>query len=482
MSLLNLAKDSAVYGSADMLSKLIAFITFPLLAAALSPADFGFLELAMTGVTLCGLCIGSGLNNAVQRFYWEEEEEEQFDRRIIASSGFFVQIIFGICFMVLGLISLIFLVQSSPLDGIPITVGAVIALIILTPITQWLWFIQDILRLHCMPWHFAALSLFVKALGAVLGMLVVVILHKGLSGYIFTQTAVMILAIPTGLWMVRKHIIPNIDKQRCVALLKFGYPFIFVMFAYWVFGVMDKWMLASMTSIEDVGIYSISSRFSSLVFFVSGAFSLAWSPYIMKVVAESKEKYAELSGTVLLLLLFVMLIVGGGLALFSGEIIGLIMSEQYYAAAAPLVVLCFSVIVQATTQVTAIGISVSKKTYIFVRLTWCTAAFNFVGNWVLIQHFGPLGAATATALSYLLLTVIYLFYTQRFAPIKCDWLRIAWLIMLGSVVLGVSLYYNQLHWDGMTLLYKLAFSLIMLSLGAIAIPFDKLKLPLFKDA
>ena len=57
-----------------------------------------------------------------------------------------------------------------------------------------------------------------------------------------------------------------------------------------------------------------------------------------------------------------MLVVGGGVALFSGEVIGIIMPEEYHDSAIPLSILCFGIILQSTTQVTLIGISLEKKT------------------------------------------------------------------------------------------------------------------------
>ena len=126
------------------------------------------------------------------------------------------------------------------------------------------------------------------------------------------------------------------DLSRMKELVQFGYPFIFAGMAYWLFGTMDRWMLASMTTIEEVGIYSVAFRFASAVLFVSAAFGQAWSPFAMKIRTDHPEQYQTIYGQILLLLLFVMLVIGGGLALFSGEAIGLIMPIEYQASALPL--------------------------------------------------------------------------------------------------------------------------------------------------
>ena len=67
-----LAKDSVIYGGADFLTKLFSFFTFPIIAAVLSPKIFGTLELILTSTALLGLIMNCGLNNSVQRFYWDK--------------------------------------------------------------------------------------------------------------------------------------------------------------------------------------------------------------------------------------------------------------------------------------------------------------------------------------------------------------------------------------------------------------------------
>jgi O-antigen/teichoic acid export membrane protein len=74
------------------------------------------------------------------------------------------------------------------------------------------------------------------------------------------------------------------------------------------------------------------------------AFGKAWSPFAIKIRTDHPDKYRQVYGEVLLILIFVMLLVGGGVAMFSGEIISLIMPVEYSSSALPLLVLCFAVI------------------------------------------------------------------------------------------------------------------------------------------
>jgi O-antigen/teichoic acid export membrane protein len=170
-----------------------------------------------------------------------------------------------------------------------------------------------------------------------------------------------------------------------------------------------------------------------------------------------------------------MLVVGGCLALFSGELISLIMPVDYLPSALPLAILCFGIIMQATLQVTAIGISIEKKTYLFVRLAWIAAVVNFVGNWILIPNFGADGAAWATLIAYVVLTVSYMLYTQRLHPLVVQWGRLSILIVFGIIVASISFTMIADNFVWSTVLIKLTIAFVCLALGWRVLPIHSFK-------
>lgn len=86
MVLRQLACDSDIYGGSDFVFKLIAFWTFPLIATALTPRAFGALELLLTATALLGMMANCGLNNSLQRFYWDAQTALH-TRPVLVSSG-----------------------------------------------------------------------------------------------------------------------------------------------------------------------------------------------------------------------------------------------------------------------------------------------------------------------------------------------------------------------------------------------------------
>jgi O-antigen/teichoic acid export membrane protein len=465
----NLAKDTLIYGGADFFTKVIAFIAFPLIAAALSPKAFGTMELIVTATTILGLLMGCGLNNSVQRYYWDKGTSI-LERPIVVSSGLITQAVFGFVVLILGLLILPFILPIVQQAELPLTWVALVAALLLMVFSQLQQYLLDVTRLHFSPWKFLIISMLSRVSGMLLAVVAVVYLKWGIDGLFAVQACVALLILPIAIWMVKKDITLSIDKKWVQELVGFGYPFIFAGIAYWLFGSIDRWMLAAMSSIEEVGIYSVSFRFASIVFFVSMAFGQAWSPVAIKIRTDHPDIYRNIYAKVLLILLYVMLVIGGGVALFSGELIGLIMPVEYASSAMPLIVLCIGVILQATQQITAIGISLEKKSFLFARLAWLTAIINATLNWFLIPSFGATGAAWATSISYLVLIVSYMIYTQKLHTLPIDWFKLAIMLLLGTVVFLAAILMHQSTFSVNILITKTVIAVACLIIGWVILP------------
>ena len=476
MSLLRvLLRESFIYGVGDFCLKLVAFFTFPLLAASLSTSGFGLLELAMTIVSLGAVFVRCGLNNAVQRFYWDQNTHV-FERPLVVSTGFFITLTFGVIFGTIAFFfaPFVFIISDGNAAGLG-SIG-VVSLSILLASTQWAQYLQDILRLHFSPWKFLGFAFCSRALGALLSVVAVIYCGWGAEGVLFAQAFVLLVAIPLGLRLIKSDLVFKIDTVWARRLLAFGAPFIFTELAYWLFASIDRWMLASMAGVDDVGVYSVAFRFSTLAVFVATAFGMAWSPYAVKIRSDFPEKHRAVYFEVLLILLVVMLIVAGTIALFAGELLGLLLPAEYFAAAVPLAVLSFTAVLQASQQVTAIGISLVNKTKVFAYLVWSAAVLNVALNWLLIPIYGVSGAAWSTAVAYVFLSVGFLFYTQRYYPLPVSWKRLIWICMLGGVVLTVSVLFQQRVLDFRIIAIKVFIAIIVLMLALPA-----LKLSVFRE-
>jgi O-antigen/teichoic acid export membrane protein len=321
------------------------------------------------------------------------------------------------------------------------------------------------LRLHFSPWRFLAYSLFSRVGASILALFAVLYIGAGVEGVLAAQAFVFVLALPIGIWLIKRDVVPSFDSRWSSRLLAYGAPFIFTEIAYWLFSSIDRWMLASISGVESVGVYSVAFRFSTIVMFVATAFGMAWSPYSMKLRKDFPEQHRTIYAEILLVLLFVMLIVAGSISLFSGEIIGTLMPAEYASAAIPLAILCFTVVLQASQQITAIGISLANRTIIFTYLVWLAAILNAALNYYWIPAYGVPGAAWATVIAYLFLSGGFMVFTQRYYRLPISWMRLGWLIVLGIVIMLFSLNSVQNGFSIEVTLKKIGFALACLVLA-----------------
>ncbi|MDX5337579.1 MAG: flippase [Cyclobacteriaceae bacterium] len=443
-----LAKDSAIYGGADLVSKAISFFTFPFLAKALSPESFGYLELILTSTALLGVLGNSGLNNSVQRYYWDPEVKPE-DRKVVVSSGLISQLfLLGIVLVIT--FGILFFGFPQLAYSYPFTWIGVIASLLLMAGNQWTQYLLDVIRLQFKPWRFLTVSMVSRVISSILGLVIVVYLSGGIDGLLSVQAFVVLAVLPLAVYFIKNEFsLSWFSKDWAKELIRYGYPFIFSALAFWIFTSQDRWMLVSFSSIEEVGIYSVSFRFASLTLFVSAAFGQAWSPLAMKIRADHPDTYPKIYGDILLLLLLAMILISSGIGLFSGEILDLLMGDAYQGSAFPMAILSFAIVFQASQQLTGIGISLEKKTLLFAHLSWITTGINFGLNWILIQQFGATGAAWATLISYLFLTSSYFFFTQRMHPIHLNYYRLSATLALlaGVVFLSIFLHSPEFKWS-----------------------------------
>jgi O-antigen/teichoic acid export membrane protein len=447
-----LSKDFAIYGGADFLFRIIGFAVFPIYAHIFSVSDFGLI--AMLGVTagLIGMALNMGVNNAVQRFYWDPETKEG-QHAVLVSTGLRQLIIYGSVTIFVTFVTL-YAIRSSIYERFGIEWGMLVLVLLAILPDQILQYSLDVVRLQFTPFRFMLLSFMKNILGIALGLWLVVELDKGLYGLFGGTLIASVLSLPVALWFIRKELLWSVDKAIAQKIFHFGYPFIFAGLAYWIFGSMDRWLLAELGNAIEVGIFSIAFKFAAIVTFVNSAFGQAWSPYAIKLMRDDKNYRQTYSG-ILSIWYFLLAILGCTIALFADELLILLTPREYWPAAKTLGFIVMGLVLFGTTQITALGISLEKKTRFLTYGAWLAAMVNFLLNVALIPRYGALGSAFATLITYALLTNFFLYCTQKLHPLPLEYLKLVFstCVVLVGVILPQFLQSSEI--DISLIIYKL---------------------------
>lgn len=430
----NLAKDVVIYGGADFLFKMIGFATFPIYAHVFSVTDYGLMSLLGVTAGLVGMLVNLGVNNAVQRFYWDPETKDGH-HAILVSTGLLQLLCAGLV-VLFCLLLILYPARSWVQDRFGIEWGLIVLTMCAIIPDQILQYALDTIRLHFTPMRFLILSFLKNILGVALGLWLIIGLGKGLYGFFGGALITSLLSVPIALWFIRKDLVRQFDWAVARKVFHYGYPFVFAGLAYWVFGSMDRWLLAELGNTTEVGLYSIAFKFATVVIFVNGAFGQAWSPYAIKLMRDDVNYRKTYSG-IFSLWFFLLSMMGLAISVFAKEALMLLTPKEYWAASTTLGVATMGGVLYGTTQITALGISLEKRTGLLTHGAWLTALVNFVLNVLLIPTYGALGSAFATLISYAVLTCFFLYWTQRLHPLPLEKNRLLFcciVVLMGLVI------------------------------------------------
>nr|WP_315412447.1 oligosaccharide flippase family protein [uncultured Pseudomonas sp.] len=418
-----------IYGMGEFLSRVIAFGCFLFLASALVKKDYGLIETYVVAIALLCIVCSAGLSNALQAFYYSREEFADVSEAVRLSTGLTVFLVWQIfAFSILSLVYFFF--------GRDYPVSAFVLAVIIASMLGFTQLIQDIFRLRFQPFRYLMASLFSKGVVAIVS-LAFVMAGFGVEGYLYGYAlALFVVAVFLSYWL-RDVLFKGFDSALAAKMLRYGIPFIFVGFGSWVFSSLDRWMLASMVGLDSVGDYAFSVRISFLVGFLSLAFGQAWAPLVFKLKESRPLDYSSIYGEVLLVFTLLMSLLAAGVSVFSGDFVHMFFAEKYGNVVPGIFILSFACVAQSTTSFTAIGISLSRKTYYFAWMTWGVALFSFILNLYLIPKFYFFGAIISNFFSVFILTVCYFVFSQKLSPMR---FRLVDVLVSGGLIVVLFLF------------------------------------------
>jgi len=431
----SLAKHSVIYGLGDFLSKSIGFILIPVYTHYLSTAEYGTLELLDLTSYIIGLLLAMGIAQSVVRYYYEYEDQERKNQVIsIAMITIWTVSIVVLCILFYFSGNISNIVFKSPdyshlLNIIFITM--VINLSNEIPTT--------LLRIQQRSVFFVIVSLSRLVINLVLNILFIVHFEMGVLGILYGG---LIASAVTGVFLtiytLRQTGI-TYSKNITMAMLKYGLPLVGSWFGMFILNFGDRFLLQRMTSLSDVGIYSLAYKFGMLPnVLVLGPFQRIWAPKQFEVVKEPDAKPTY--GLVFTYFIFVQLFIGLGILVLIRDVITIIADPEYHSAHQYVSLILISYLFYGAYAFTQFGILLKKKTKYLGITALIGAALNVSLNLLLIPRLQTWGAAIATVSSFAFLFICVFPIAQHLYRIPYEYGRLLKMI-LTAVGLYILAYY-----------------------------------------
>ena len=351
-----LIKHSIIYGSGDILQRMLAFFLLPVYTRFLSPEEYGVLQLLVITSSLILVIVQLGLGSAIFKSILYNKEADK--KTIISTSFYFLTatsfFILAVLFFNSGLLSKIIL-NSLDYSGFfkIILLSIFFNTISVIPLAY--------LRIEDASLKFSILIFCKFTLQLLLNIFFVIILKKGIAGVIIAELLASFSFSVVLVGLLFKNLRLVFSKNELKDMLGFGLPLAPAGLAMFVLTMSDRYFLNYFVSLDQVGIYSVGYRVGMVIAVLVGAFQKAWPSVMFNIAKIDRAK--EVFAKNFIYFMFVLLFFSLGLSLFAKEILSLIVTPTFTGAYRIIPLIAVAFLCYGVYFYTAIGMNLKKKTY-----------------------------------------------------------------------------------------------------------------------
>jgi len=390
-----LFKSTGVYMGASILNALIPFFMMPILTRYLTPVDYGVISMFSVAVSFVAPFTGLSVHGAIYRQYFELSREEI---KIYVANSLFVLLFssFFVWVMFVG-----FSEELALFIGIPVNwLGVVIVVSLMNFISQ---VYLAILQVETKAFSFGLFQVSRSLLNLILSIAFVVVLSLSWRGRLL---GILLSAIASGLmalWLLYRFdwITFKFNIQYIKNALNFGVPMIPTALKNTVMAIVDKLFITNMVDIGATGLYSVGFQLSMAISILSSSFNSAYVPWLFKKLKYHDKDINKKIVKMTYIYFFSILLIALSWSFIANKILVLFLGTEFHGASSYIVWLSMGFAFSGMHSMVVNYIYFSQKTARYGVLSIVSVFVNVSLNYLLISRNGPIGAAQATCITYL---------------------------------------------------------------------------------
>ena len=437
----NLSKHSAIYSISTVIQRAQGLILLPILtdtAYLATRGEYGDYSLIYAFIAFMNVFYLYGIDADFLRYYFLGKHNRQDVYRsaiqILAGTAICSSII---VYLLSKPISVLLFNDSGYEFFVKISAG-----ILLVDTLCNLPYL--ILRAEERSSTYSALRIGRFTLELALNIVFIVFMKLGVKGILYANFVAAVINLIVLIPFQVSYLKGSYKKDAVRDLLYFGIPMIPNGIAYLAVEMSDRYLMLHLLNKDILGEYSANYKFGTLLLLIVTAFRTAWQPFFLKIATnpEAKKIYAKvmdlfvygtgflvLAGSLLLEYIITLPLIGGksllGSAYWGGiQIIPVILLSYMF----------YGIYVNLT-----VGIYIEKKSGLMWIFTGSAAMANILSNLYLMPAFGMMGAAYATLIAYMVMTITIFVANQKIYHIDYHHLQIA--VILSYIFAVLTAYY-----------------------------------------
>ena len=396
-----LLSNTAILGAGTFTSKVLVFLLMPLYTAILSTEEFGTADILQQTANLIIPLAALGISDGLFRFTLESNEQSR--KRVFGNS---------LLIFAAGIIPLAALIQLLRLfsiyDGYIWLVMAYVCFANLHSICA------NYLRACDKAGIFALQGIINTVLTITLNVLFLVLFDMSVTGYVLS-VALSDLIVTLGLIIFCKlYKEPELkfDRKLIAQMLKFSIPYIPTTLMWMITSASDRFIVTAYAGTAENGLYAAAYKLPTLISLAGGVFIEAWQFSAVKDAKE--EECSQFFGEVYRNYIGIMFM-GTSLLIAASKVLTvLLLDDAYYSSWQYVSVLGIAMIFSAFSAFMGSVYFLEKRSVRSLLTATFGAALNVVLNFLFIPKHSAMGAAVATAISYVAVYIIRACDSRRY--------------------------------------------------------------------
>ena len=455
--LLFLFKDTIIYGGAAAISRAFSLITFPILARHFSVSDYGQLDFLLVISGFLSTLLIFGQDSAVARYFYEYKSIKS--RKSLITQSLIFQM--SICILIVPILY-IFSTKISAIIFNYKNAHIYFQLILLQiPFMILINFSQNILK-----WTFQRSFFLFMSVGFVIVQATFIVIGTTTSD--LNIKAVLVLYLSSniifgilGLILIKDWLTSNFKNNYLKKLIPFAIPIGIICVFDSFIPALERNIIILTLDPEKLGLFSSGAKVAMLISIIVSAFQMAWEPFCTSL---HKEKNASITfNFVLITFCFLLCCLLLSIDLISKPILIFLASYKYLNASDLIFPIAMAICIKAISGITEVGISFSKKSYLYLysHILFIISLLIFLS--FLIPKQGLLGVAISLLLAEIVRSLVSSFLAQR--VFYLPWTYKPVLLMLTIILITVTftkLFLNVENIELKILIYSLTFLFLII--------------------
>lgn len=406
----SLVRNSIVFGSAEVLNRVLPFLLLPVFTRVLSASEFGLVATFTVVVSIFASLAGLSSHGSVNVAYFRLPRDE------LPS---YVGSVLGVLAMSTVVVGMA-LALASPLlqNWTGFSTGWLFAALLIasmqfiTLINLVLWQAEERSVAYSIYQFSLALTTTALSLGFV------VVLRFGWRGQVLAILAATTTFAIISILVLRRRGMLRRPTQRAHMLeaLRFGVPLVPHNLAGWLITGLDRLYLTALVGSTSTGVYAAAYQVGLIVSVLATAFNRAWVPYLFRQLTEggqdARRRIVQITYVYFIMILAGAALLGVSARLFLPHFLGPAFGES--AGMVGWIALGYAF--NGMYLMVVNQLFYARKTGWLATASVMAGAAHAVISYLLIARFGLRGAAIATTVSFGLMFVSSWVLSARACP------------------------------------------------------------------